>query len=124
MLLTAALLCFLLALAHSYLGERFLLGPLLRSQALERIYGNWAWFVGRTLRFAWHITTILAWGFAFIFWRMAAGETALEPLILRTTAAVFFLCGALALGFTKGRHYSWIVFWAIAVIIYISTQSL
>jgi hypothetical protein len=114
MLLTAALLCFLLALAHSYLGERFLLIPLLRSQALERIYGDWAWFARRTLRFAWHITTLLAWGFAFVLWRMAAGGVDPEPLFLRTTAAVFFLSGSLALGFTKGRHLSWIVFWGIA----------
>ena len=56
----AAALLFVVAIAHSVLGEKFLIHPLIASPdwtlpVLSRAYAN------RLLRFAWHLTT-MAWG--------------------------------------------------------------
>ena len=56
----AAVLAFAIGLAHSYLGERYLLTRLLRRpDALPPLFGR-VESTARTLRFAWHLTTI-AW---------------------------------------------------------------
>ena len=51
MLQLAALLIVLLGLAHSILGERYILGRLFRRSDLPKIFGS-ADFTVRTLRFA------------------------------------------------------------------------
>ena len=53
----AALLAVLLAVAHSSLGERFILIRLLRRQDLPRLFGSDR-FTRGTLRFAWHLTSV------------------------------------------------------------------
>lgn len=55
-LLMAALLAFGLGLAHSVLGERYILRRLLRRPDLPALFGSDD-FTKRTLRFAWHLTT-------------------------------------------------------------------
>ena len=63
MLYLAAVLLFLLGLAHSLLGERYILVRLFRRDNLPRLFGS-PEFTVRTLRFAWHITTVAWWGLA------------------------------------------------------------
>ena len=53
----AALLGFLLGVAHSVLGERYILTRLFRRENLPTLFGGTE-FTTRTLRFAWHLTTI------------------------------------------------------------------
>ena len=115
MLIIAALLCFLLGLAHSVLGERYILIRLFRSETLPKLFGN-DWFTRQTLRFAWHITTVMAWGFGALLLFAARPEVAFGSALLWIISATFALCGLLALGFTRARHLSWIVFFAIAVL--------
>ncbi len=62
---TATTLLLSVALAHSVLGERFLLRPLIASAqwslpALPR------WYANRLVRFAWHLTTIAWMGLAAV----------------------------------------------------------
>ena len=59
MLLVAAFLTVVLAVGHSYLGERYILIRLFRRQDLPKLFGGTE-FTTRTLRFAWHLTS-LAW---------------------------------------------------------------
>ncbi len=68
--LTAAILTFLLGLAHSILGERFLLIPLFRFGEVPRLFGSRT-FAKRVFRFAWHLTTILMWGLAALIISMS-----------------------------------------------------
>ncbi len=54
-------LVFLLALAHSYLGEKLLLSRLFSRSELPKLLDSRT-FARRTLRFAWHLTTVLMVG--------------------------------------------------------------
>ncbi len=120
LLLTAAALLFAIGLAHSYLGERYILIRLFRRDNLPRLFGG-DWFTKRTLRFAWHLTTVAWWGFAAIL--LVLAPTATEPvsrLVLRLIAVVFATHCVAAVTGSRGRHLSWVVFGAIAVLIWIA----
>lgn len=103
----AAILIFILGLAHSVLGERFILVRLFRRDNLPRLFGGTE-FTTRTLRFAWHITTVAWWGIAALLWRAASGN--LSPAsVLTVLGYTVALSGVLPLVITRGRHLSWVV---------------
>ena len=104
-LVAAAALAVGIGIAHSYLGERYILIRLFRRDNLPTIRGSDR-FTKDTLRFAWHITTLAWWGMAAaLVW---------DPT--RAIALAFAASGVAALVGSRGRHYSWIVFGAIAAL--------
>jgi len=113
-LLVAAALTALVAVAHSYLGERYILIRLFRRSDLPKLFGG-VDFTKRTLRLAWHITTVLALGFAALLVVLASGggSARTEGRIISITCAA---SGLVAFVGSRGRHLSWIVFWAIAAL--------
>lgn len=107
----AAILMFLLGLAHSVLGERYILVRLFRREGLPKLFGGTA-FTTRTLRFAWHITTVLWWGFAALLWQVATGS--ITPAdVLTVIACTSIVAGLLPLVITRGRHLSWLVLFVV-----------
>lgn len=111
MLHVAAILTFLLGLAHSVLGERYILVRLFRRDNLPKLFGGTA-FTTRTLRFAWHVTTVLCWGVAVLLWRAGAGTLTVSGT-LDAIGYTLLLSGLLPLLITRGRHLSWLVLFAI-----------
>ena len=110
--LGSALLVFI-GLAHSYLGEKYILIRLFRRDNLPKLFGS-DWFTKRVLRFGWHITTIAWWGFAGILFVLASPDSETIKEILLVVASVFFVSGLISGGFSRGKHLSWVVFWSIA----------
>lgn len=110
----AAFLTVGVGMAHSILGERYILRPLLRGDTIPHRFGR-PEFTARTLRFAWHLTTIAWWGFAAIL-----GLLAQEAISTRSLAAVlaftFLVTFAATLIVSRGRHLAWIVFLAIGAV--------
>ena len=116
-LATAAILAVLLAVAHSYLGERYILIPLFRRGDLPKLFGGTR-FTQDTLRLAWHITSVAALGFAVLLVALAL-PGGVEPRVHRwVIGATFAVSGLVALVGSKGRHLSWIVFFSIAALIF------
>jgi len=110
----AALLLFLVGVAHSYLGERYILIRLFRREDLPKLFGG-TQFTIRTLRFAWHITTIAWWGFAGILVHLAHG--AISRQVIATTIGVTFLAtGLVILAASRAKHLAWPVFIAVGII--------
>lgn len=106
-LVAAAVLALGIGAAHSYLGERYILMRLFRRADLPKLFGSDR-FTRRTLRFAWHLTTLAWWGFAgILLWPDEA---------LRAVALTFGASAALTLVASRGRHLAWIVFAAIAAL--------
>ena len=108
MLPTAAVLIALLGLAHSVLGERYILIRLFRRD-LPKLFGGTE-FTRRTLRFAWHITTVFTWGMAALLLQLDGAPT--PESLARTLGWTFLVSGVLPLVHTRGRHLSWIVLFA------------
>ena len=117
MLLLAVALLVLVGLAHSYLGERYILVRLFR-RPLPKLFGSDD-FTRKTLRFAWHITTIAWFGFSAILLQIHNGGLS-RGTVLEAIGAVFGISAVVALFASRGRHLSWIVFGAIAIICFLS----
>ncbi len=112
----AASLVFLVGLAHSWLGEVRLLGPLLAPGTRQGILEKSA-FARRILRFAWHLTTLAWWGTGAML-----AAFSLSPIdrggkiALAAAATTFFVTGLVILATSRGRHLAWPVFFAIAAL--------
>jgi hypothetical protein len=111
----AALLIFLTGLAHSVLGERYILTRLFRRDNLPVLFGSTT-FTIQTLRFAWHITTVTWWGIAVMLLQVASGHSTVINLT-KTIGGTLIICGVLPLIMTRGKHLSWIVFLAAGALV-------
>jgi hypothetical protein len=111
MMQVAALLVVVVGLAHSILGERYILVRLFRRTDLPRIFGS-AEFTVQTIRFAWHITTVAWFGFAALLFTIAQGQ--LTPVAAaRIIGITSMVSRLLPLIVTRGKHLSWVVLFTI-----------
>jgi hypothetical protein len=110
----AAALAVSIGIAHSYLGERYILVRLFRRE-LPPLFGS-DWFTRRTLRFAWHLTTVAWWGFGALLWMLADTDAVARDAGLWVVAAVFGVNALITVAASRGRHLAWIVFAAIALL--------
>jgi hypothetical protein len=121
LLYIAASLVVAVGIAHSYLGERYILVRLFRRGDLPKILGSAA-FTARTLRFAWHITSIAWLGLAGVLVVLAnppAGSAALGLVV----GCTFLAHAVVALVGSRGRHLSWPVFLAIGILAIYATRT-
>ncbi len=120
-LVVAAVLLVLLAAAHSYLGERYLLIRLLRRADLPRLFGG-DQFTKRTLRFAWHLTSVAWCGLAALLLQLAAVAPPTAGALLRTIAVTCGTSAVASLVVSRGRHLSWVAFGFIALLTWVASQ--
>jgi hypothetical protein len=111
LLYLAAFLAVALGIAHSVLGERYILVRLFRRENLPKLFGGTE-FTTRTLRFAWHITTVAWFGFGALLLHAGRGDLTSSGT-LRIIGVTFILSGLLPLFITRGKHLSWLVLFAI-----------
>lgn len=122
-LIVAAVLTFGIGVAHSWLGERYVLRRLFRRSNLPHLFGSDV-FTKRTLRVAWHLTT-LAWAGlgVLILVVMAPRPAGGEPhRILEVIALTFLATAVVTLVGSRGRHLAWLVFLLIAITAWLGTQ--
>lgn len=113
MLILAAILTIAIGVIHSVLGERYILIRLFR-QPLPKLFGSDE-FTRKTLRFAWHITTIAWFGFAALLILLHL-DRASPSAVSIAIASTFGLTGLVALVASRGKHLSWIVFGVISAL--------
>lgn len=111
LLYLAAFLAVAVGVAHSYLGERYILTRLFRRSDLPKLFGG-SEFTTRTLRFAWHITTVAWLGFAALLLHAGRGDLSVSGT-LKIVGITSIASGLLPLLLTRGRHLSWLVLFAI-----------
>ena len=116
-LLIAAILAIGIGGAHSWLGERYLITRLLRRNDLPHLFGS-DQFTQQTIRYAWHLTTAAWWGLALMLLMVSGFFPDIHQVdgVLLIISMTFAASAVLSLIFTKGRHISWVVFVAIAVL--------
>jgi len=115
MLPLALVLLIATGLAHSYLGERYLLMRLFKRQDLPKLLGSTAFTMG-TLRFVWHLTTVAWWGLAYLIFTAWSGPVGKDQ-VLTAIGVTSLVSAAFPLYFTRGRHLSWVVFLLIGVLV-------
>ena len=118
----AAVLAVAVGLAHSWLGERYILMRLFRRQDLPHLFGSDE-FTRRTLRFAWHLTTVAWLGAAALLLVLASSPPDASARVLSGAIAATFLASAVvALVGSRGRHLSWVVFLIIAGLVWVGSR--
>jgi hypothetical protein len=117
-LLIGGLLSVLIGLAHSVLGEKLVLRPLFDGGEVPKLLGRVA-FMKQTLRFTWHLTTVLLASIGVIVMVLSsASPTPLSVWIMQVFAITFGVCSLLSLIGARGKHFSWWVFLLIAVLLW------
>lgn len=111
MLMLAAFLIVALGLAHSILGERFILTRLFRRPDLPKIRSS-VDFTVQTLRFAWHITTVAWFGLAALVLVASEGQLNSQSAV-QIVGYTAIASALLPLYFTRGKHLSWLVLFVI-----------
>ncbi len=114
-LAVAAGLAFLCGALHSVLGERLILGRL-SAEVLPPVLGSTD-FTKRILRLMWHGISIAWWGIAGVL-IVVASLADLDPTTTRIAAIIaitFLASSVLSFLHTRGKHFSWGLFLAIAV---------
>ena len=106
---------------HSVLGERYILMRLFRRDNLPRLFGSDA-FTKRTLRFAWHLTTVVWLGVAVLLVRLAGAPPPGVPEIGATLAVTAGASALVALVGSRARHPAWIVFLVVALLAWTGTR--
>ena len=107
----AAFLAAALGVAHSVLGEKYILVRLFRRDNLPKLFGGTTFTTG-TLRFTWHITTVAWFGFAALLFHAGRGDLNTAG-VLKIVGATLIASGFLPLFITRGRHLSWLVLFCI-----------
>jgi hypothetical protein len=108
-------------IAHSYLGERYILIRLFKRGDLPKLSAGTEFTKG-TLRFAWHLTTVAWWGLAYLAFTAGYGPVSKDQV--RTVIGVTSLMSAaFPLYFTRGKHLSWIAFIAVGALLLASRRS-
>jgi hypothetical protein len=118
-LLIGGLLSVLIGIAHSVLGERLLLGPLFQRRDLPKLLGSES-FARRTLRFTWHLTTVLLVAIGAIVMALSTAALSTQAMwILHVLAITFAACSLVSLIGARAKHFSWWVFLIIAALLWL-----
>jgi hypothetical protein len=125
-------LALLLGLLHSVMGELLLfrrltrdgLPPLAPFSLIEvRKMGLTGSpdLARRTLRFTWHLPTVLGGGLGAVLLRLSWPDSPGDQLaFVESAAALSFLASALIVLFcTRGKHPGWVAFLAIAILFWL-----
>lgn len=120
-LIIAASALLVTAILHSVLGERYILVRLFRRSDLPRLFGSDV-FTRRTLRFAWHVTSVALIGFAAIMAFLAASPTldATATGVIVIMRWTFVATAIIAFVGSRGRHFSWLLFGTAAAALWLA----
>lgn len=120
--LVAGILCFLLGIAHSILGEVLIFnnkrskGSLVPSKGGVNLKERHL----RILWATWHLASVFGWCFGFLLIKIAVIHSTLESqfahFIVNSTMYTMFISSLLVLVGTKGKHPGWVVLLLIGVL--------
>lgn len=111
LVLVAAVLLMVTAAAHSVLGERKLIGPLVaRRDGI--LASDFARFI---LRFAWHITSLTWLVLGLILVHLVVNPATARVWALAETGVAFTAVGLFDAVATRGRHVGWALLTGIGI---------
>ncbi|MBL8525696.1 MAG: hypothetical protein JNN20_18600 [Betaproteobacteria bacterium] len=105
------------------MGEKLLLIPLQKVEGLPTI-GRSTRVAKETLRFAWHVTSVLGIGIAVIlFYYAGVPKLATDQIyVLRVLSLTCQASFVIAIVGSRARHPSWIVFLLVSILIWLGAS--
>jgi hypothetical protein len=122
-LLAAAIVMLLTGLAHSVLGELLILRHMGSFQGMPALLGS-VELARRTLRFTWHLPTVLATAMALMLIRAAglAQPGQGERFVVQTIAGSMLACALVTALISRGRHPGWAAFLVAAFLAWMGAR--
>ncbi len=124
----AGLIAFILGIAHSYLGEKYLIIPILQSEHLISALSGSVGLKKVALRICWHFATIAMWGAATTLVFLSSLPLNQTSIVVARIISLTFVADTLLVFLTPGlrliylgRHFAWVAFLAIAVLSWLGT---
>ena len=124
----AALIAFILGIVHSYMGEKYLVSPILRSEHLVSALSGSIGLKKVALRVCWHFATIAMWGTATTLVFLSSLPLSHTSLVVARIISLTFAAYTVLVFLTPGlrlihlrRHLAWAAFLAIAVLSWLGT---
>lgn len=119
----AGILCFLLGIAHSVIGELLIFHPLTtrkipvkENTLFQKKFRGIIWAT-------WHLASIFGLAFGYILIKISSDDIDLSPSLIDNLILPIMLATGLSsflvLFSTKGRHPGWVVLLLIAVLIFL-----
>jgi hypothetical protein len=113
----------IMALNHNIVGARFIVNPIVAMPDIPPLLGSVS-LMRRVVIFSWHLTGVGLLGYALLLLHLARSEmdstgTAISWLTIIVNAA----SAILILVVSRGRHFSWPVFAAVAVLTWLGLES-
>jgi hypothetical protein len=122
-LLAASILILATGCAHSFLGELLILRFMVNFKEVPALLGSIE-LTKQTLRFTWHLPTLLASGMALILFRYASlpqlGNQ--EKFVINTISGALLACFFVTLAVSRGRHPGWVTFLLSAALAWIGSR--
>lgn len=118
----AAILCFILGLVHSFLGEYLIFRNLKIKKGVELLAGSFELKKRhlRILRATWHLATVFGCCMGAILLKITSAERPLNSeltvFILESIGITMIISSLLVLIGTKGKHPGWVVLLAIGIL--------
>jgi hypothetical protein len=113
----SGILMIVMAVAHSVIGEIRILIPMKNWEGITTVRGSIR-NTKLTLRFAWHITSVLgAWIAVVLIYY--ANISSLNPdhiFVLKTLAITFFVSFLVSIIGSRAQHPSWIIFLVVSIL--------
>ena len=116
MLIAAAITIILIGLVHSFLGESKVIKPLQNAKSLTPNHR-------RLIRVSWHVLTVFWFAIAIYLMVLQVRPGSERTSFLIIMASLFGLMTMLALIASKGRHFSYIGFGAVTILLSLSLSS-
>ncbi len=120
--LAAAVLAFLVGLAHSILGEVLIFRRMRQGGAIPTDGGR---VIGeghvRILWASWHVLTVLGWCLAAILFWLAQAQPEGSEFLSQAIAMAMLASSALVLIGTQGKHPGWAGLLGVAVLVWFAS---
>jgi hypothetical protein len=109
----AAVLAASLAVTHSWLGERWIIQPVLAIEDMPKLLGSRRG-MKKILRFAWHLTSVFFMAMAAVLLHYSV--VGKDRPVLFIIAVTYLLSAVMTLAVSRGRHYAWVIFLIVGVL--------
>jgi hypothetical protein len=121
-LVISGILSILLSIAHTIIGEILILIPMQNAEGIPAVRGSTR-TTKRTLRFAWHVTSVLGIGIGFLLFQYAKFSelTPDHVYVLRILSLTFLASFILSIVGSRARHPSWVIFLIVSILIWLTT---
>jgi hypothetical protein len=122
-LMAASIITMFVVLVHTIAGEILIIRPLFKANSVPKYFGSEIFFK-ETIRATWHMLGLLGLGTAVINFYIGSHPHLIASNIvtLKVLMVAYWGCGGISIVVTKFKHLSWVAFFTMGGLLYLSVS--